>query len=49
MYQEKELDSISNMSALPSLSHKLISVACSGGEAFISTLYSSRLNEKYSQ
>lgn len=31
MSQEKELDSMSNIAALPSLSHKLISEACSGG------------------
>lgn len=48
MFQEKELNSMSNMSDLPSLSHKLISIACSGGEVFISTLYSSKLKEKYS-
>lgn len=45
MFQEKELDSMSNMSDLPSLSHKLTSVACSGGEVFTSMLYSSKLKE----
>lgn len=48
VFQEKELDSMSNISALPSLSHKLISVACSGGEVFISMLYSSKLKVKHS-
>ena len=45
MSHENEFDSMSNIAALPSLSHKLISVACSEGrELFESEIKFPALN-----
>lgn len=44
MFHEKELDSMSNMTALPSLSHKLTSEACSESFTFLD---SSALEQRY--